>query len=94
VRFPPPIVALPPPSSLLPPLSSLRPRALIHTFVTGIYFVLFSSSVKVLLTKRKTISAACTLLALAGLFGVLITWVSLSDDDPERRTFADLGPGH
>jgi hypothetical protein len=56
---------------------SLRSRALINTFVTGIYFVLFTSSVKVLLTKRKTISAACTLLALAGVFGVLISWVGL-----------------
>lgn len=53
------------------------------SFITGIYFVLFGSSLKVLLTKRKTISAACTLIALAGIFGVLISWVSLSDDDPE-----------
>jgi hypothetical protein len=45
--------------------------------VTGIYFVLFGSSVKVLLNKRKTISSAGTLLALAGVFGALITWVGV-----------------
>ncbi len=41
----------------------------------GIYVALFASSVKILLNKRKSISGAGTLLALAGVFFVLITWV-------------------
>jgi hypothetical protein len=45
---------------------------------SGIYFVLFFSSIKVLLDKRKTISGTAPLLAVAGVFGILITWVSIS----------------
>jgi len=51
----------------------------VESFFYGIYFVLFGSSVKVLLHKRKAISAAGTLLALAGVFGLLITWHMLTD---------------
>jgi hypothetical protein len=40
--------------------------------------VLFGSSIKVLLNKRKTISGTTPLLAVAGVLGILITWVSIS----------------
>jgi len=40
--------------------------------------VLFGSSIKVLLNKRKTISGTTPLLAVAGVLGILITWVSVS----------------
>jgi hypothetical protein len=43
--------------------------------LTGIYFALFGSSVKVLYNKRKTISSALPLLGLASVFAILITWV-------------------
>jgi hypothetical protein len=46
----------------------------VESFCYGIYFALFGSSVKLLLNKRKTITGAGTLLALAGVFVVLITW--------------------
>ena len=45
---------------------------------SGIYFVLFFSSLKVLLNERKTISSATQLLTIAGVLGILITWVSIS----------------
>ena len=40
----------------------------------GIYFVLFCSSLKLLLNKR-TVSGVTPLLAFAGVLGALITWV-------------------
>lgn len=40
--------------------------------------MLFGSSIKVLLNKRKTISGTTPLLAVAGVLGILITWVSIS----------------
>jgi len=60
------------------PLSTPPPRVRAKTQknVAGIYFVLFGSSVRTLLKKRKTISGTTPLLALAGVFGILITWVS------------------
>jgi xanthosine utilization system XapX-like protein len=48
----------------------------------GIYFVLFGSSIKVLLSKRKAISGTTPLLAITGVLGILITWVSISYTDP------------
>jgi hypothetical protein len=51
------------------------PRANPYFPLAGIYFVLFALAVKVLLSKRKAIPSAGTLLALAGVFGVLISWV-------------------
>lgn len=45
---------------------------------SGIYVVLFGSSIKVLLNKRKAISGTTPLLALAGVLVALITWVSIS----------------
>jgi hypothetical protein len=45
-------------------------------FVAGIYFVLFCSSLKLLLNKRKTVSSVTPLLAFAGVLAALITWVS------------------
>jgi len=51
----------------------------VESFCYGIYFALFGSSVKVLLNKRKTISTSTTLLALAGVFSLLITWHMLID---------------
>lgn len=38
----------------------------------------FGLSIKVLLNKRKAISGTTTLLAIAGVLGILITWVSIS----------------
>ena len=43
-------------------------------FLPGIYFVLFCSSLKLLLNKR-TVSGVTPLLAFAGVLGALITWV-------------------
>ena len=40
--------------------------------------MLFFSSIRVLLNKRKTIEGTTPLLAVAGVLGVLITWVSIS----------------
>jgi hypothetical protein len=54
-----------------------KPKKNVVAF-SGLYFVLFFSSIKVLLHKRKTIAGTTPLLALAGVFGVLITWVSVS----------------
>jgi len=51
----------------------------VESFFYGIYFVLFFSSVKVLLNKRKTISSATQLLAVAGVLGILITWHVITD---------------
>jgi len=51
----------------------------VESFFYGIYFALFGSTVKVLLTKRKTISGEVTLLGLAGILSVLITWHILTD---------------
>jgi hypothetical protein len=45
---------------------------------SGIYLVLFGSSIKVLLNKRKAISGTTPLLAVAGVLCILITWVSIS----------------
>jgi len=73
--------ALPPPSSL--PLTPVL-KNIFFFFLTfaGIYFALFCTSIRVLLNKRKSVSGAVTLLALAGVLGALITWVStLIDDD-------------
>jgi hypothetical protein len=51
----------------------------VESFCYGIYFALFGSSVKVLYSKRKSISTAMPLLALASLFAVLITWHVITD---------------
>jgi len=51
----------------------------VESFFYGIYFVLFFSSFKVLLNKRKTISGATPLLAVAGVLGILITWHMITD---------------
>lgn len=51
----------------------------VESFCYGIYFVLFCSSIKVLLDKRKTISGTTPLLAVAGVFGILITWHVTTD---------------
>jgi hypothetical protein len=51
----------------------------VESFCYGIYVALFGSSVKVLLNKRKSISAAMPLLGLASLFAILITWHILTD---------------
>ncbi|KAI9434118.1 hypothetical protein BJY52DRAFT_1422542, partial [Lactarius psammicola] len=51
----------------------------VESFCYGIYFALFGSSVKVLFSKRKTISGAMPLLGLAGAFAVLITWHVITD---------------
>ncbi|KAI0298788.1 hypothetical protein B0F90DRAFT_1731090 [Multifurca ochricompacta] len=51
----------------------------VESFFFGIYFTLFGSTVKVLLNKRKTIPGAVSLLGLAGLFGVLISWHVVTD---------------
>ena len=63
-----------------PSLSIQPPPAQKNFFfvIAGIYFTLFGSSIKVLLHKRKTISGAVPLLVLAGVLGVLITWVSMT----------------
>jgi len=51
----------------------------VESFFFGIYFTLFGSSIRVLLSKRKTITGTASLLALAGTLGVLITWHVLTD---------------
>ncbi|KAH9979201.1 hypothetical protein BJV74DRAFT_130981 [Russula compacta] len=51
----------------------------VESFFYGIYFTIFPASLKVLLHKRKTISGAAPLLALAGVFGVLISWHVVTD---------------
>ncbi|KAH9041077.1 hypothetical protein EDB85DRAFT_1924102 [Lactarius pseudohatsudake] len=51
----------------------------LESFCYGIYFALFGSSIKVLLTKRKSISGAMPLLGLVGVFGALITWHVVTD---------------
>jgi hypothetical protein len=51
----------------------------VESFCCGIYFALFGSSVKVLLSKRKSISGAMPLLGLASVFAILITWHILTD---------------
>jgi len=51
----------------------------VESFFYGIYFVLFFSSFKVLLNKRKTISGTTPLLAVAGVLGILITWHMITD---------------
>jgi len=51
----------------------------VESFFYGIYVALFCSSAKVLLTKRKAISGATPLLALASVFAVLITWHVTTD---------------
>jgi hypothetical protein len=65
---------------ILPPPHPTAPRACAKTWslFAGIYVVLFASSLKVLLNKRKTNPGTTPLLALAGVFGALITWVSIS----------------
>jgi hypothetical protein len=68
VRFPPDRAL-----SIQPP-----PAKKLFFVIAGIYFTLFGSSIKVLLHKRKTISGTVPLLALAGILGVLITWVSMT----------------
>jgi len=69
---------LPFPQSIPPPTA----RAKTSTSFLGIYFTLFGSSIRVLLNKRKTISGTASLLALAGTFGVLITWVRGDPPNP------------
>jgi hypothetical protein len=68
----------------------------VESFFFGIYFVLFASSVKMLLNKRNTISGTTPLLALAGVFGILITWHVLTDAVrlvyAFKRDQAPLGP--
>jgi len=51
----------------------------VESLFYGIYFVLFCSSIKMLLNKRKTIEGTTPLLAIAGVLGVLITWHVLTD---------------
>ncbi|KAI0249426.1 hypothetical protein BJV78DRAFT_1227176 [Lactifluus subvellereus] len=60
-------------------LSELVALAVESFAMVRIYVALFALSVKVLLSKRKTISGAGTLLGLAGIFGVLITWHIFTD---------------
>ena len=78
---------------LLPPLPTCGPVLKKKTlYVIGIYFALFCTSFKVLLNKRKAISGATTLLSLAGVFGVLISWVSSARSMTTSRVLlADLG---
>src|SRR6266851_10412101 len=68
--------ALPPPTVLIHPTAARSKN--FFFVIAGIYFTLFGSSIKVLLHKRKTISGAVPLLVLAGVLGVLITWVSMT----------------
>ena len=74
-------------SQLLPPRTTLplglhartkTEKKKILVAFSGIYCVLFCSSIKVLLNKRKTISGTTPLLAVGGVLGILITWVSIS----------------
>ncbi|KAI0280916.1 hypothetical protein BGY98DRAFT_282161 [Russula aff. rugulosa BPL654] len=51
----------------------------LESFFYGIYVVLFGSSIKVLLNKRKAISGTTPLLALAGVLVALITWHVITD---------------
>jgi hypothetical protein len=68
----------------------------VESFFYGIYFVLFASSVKLLLNKRNSISGTTPLLALAGILGALITWHVLTDAVrlvySFKRDLAPLGP--
>ena len=61
-----------------PPPPAPHVRAKAWSLCAGIYVVLFASSLKVLFNKRKTNPGTTPLLALAGVFGALITWVSIS----------------
>ena len=81
------------PSLPPPPLPTCGPVLKKKTpYVAGIYFALFCTSFKVLLNKRKAISGATTLLSLAGVFGVLISWVSSARSMTTSRVLlADLG---
>ena len=66
----------------VPTYHHFRPmRANAVVAFSGIYVVLFGSSIKVLLNKRKAISGTTPLLALAGVLVALITWVSISHPD-------------